>query len=57
LGSTHIPPHFVDPPTQSSEQDPAEQTWPEGQALPQAPQLATSFWVFTQELPHWVLPP
>jgi hypothetical protein len=33
-------------------QDPAEQTWPSGQALPHEPQLAASVWVSVQTSGH-----
>jgi hypothetical protein len=54
---TQVMPQRVSPIGQGiAPQVPAVQTWPIGQAAPQAPQLAMSVWRFTQEPPHAVCP-
>ena len=40
--------HWVSPAPQLTPQVPAEQTWPPGHTVPQAPQLVASVSVFTQ---------
>lgn len=52
----HTPEHEVVPVGQEPWQTPPEQTWPDGQALPQLPQFFASVWSETQEFPHLVVP-
>jgi hypothetical protein len=54
---TQLPLQLVVPPVHVRPQAPAEQTWPDGQALPHAPQLAVSVCVFTQVPLQSVVPP
>lgn len=52
---TQAPLQSVPPP--GHVQAPVVQVWPAAHAVPQVPQLAVSVCRFTQEFPHFVVPP
>ncbi len=57
MRSAHFEPHFAVPPAQETEHVPFVHAWPDGQMLPQLPQLVESVAVSTHLVPHLVVPP